>query len=228
MSRPTTTWGMCSRTRGDFRRRFPPIARRSASGPATSTRSSTWAMRLRAVGRLPEAIECYNQGLGSTLATCLLHTARAMVRIQMGDLVQGFPECEWRLHGRAIPSRRFAQPVWDGSPLDGRTILVCTEQGLGDSLQFIRYATRLPEQGGRVVVACPRQPGPDRAELPGRGRRGQRAGFAAGVRLPCSRDEPGADPGHDASRPSRPRSPTSPPSPPAWNAGGPSSKASTS
>ena len=57
--------------------------------------------------------------------------------------------------GRTCRSTGSTQPVWDGTPLDGRTILICTEQGLGDSLQFIRYATRVARAGGRVVVACP-------------------------------------------------------------------------
>ena len=110
---------------------------------------------LRALGRLPEAIECYNEGLRLDPNHVLLHTARAMVRIQIGDLVQGFAECEWRLHGPAAPVHRFTQPVWDGAPLDGRTILILAEQGLGDTLQFIRYAARAARRGGRVVVACP-------------------------------------------------------------------------
>jgi Tfp pilus assembly protein PilF len=110
---------------------------------------------LRALGRLDEAIACYNEGLRLDPGHILLHTARAMVWIQMGDLVQGFAECEWRLEGPNPPIKRFTQPVWDGAPLDGRTLLICTEQGLGDTLQFIRYAAPAAARGGRVVVACP-------------------------------------------------------------------------
>src|SRR5207253_8145999 len=51
--------------------------------------------------------------------------------------------------------RRFAQPVWDGSTLDGRTILLHMEQGLGDMLQFIRYAPPVKARGATVVVSCP-------------------------------------------------------------------------
>ena len=52
-------------------------------------------------------------------------------------------------------SRQFAQPAWDGSPLSGRTILVYAEQGLGDTLQFIRYTSLLARQGARVLFECP-------------------------------------------------------------------------
>ena len=47
------------------------------------------------------------------------------------------------------------QPQWNGFPLKGRTILVITEQGFGDVLQFIRYAPILKAQGARVIFECP-------------------------------------------------------------------------
>jgi Tfp pilus assembly protein PilF len=109
---------------------------------------------LRAMGKLTEALQCYDEGLRLAPDHVLLHQARAMVSIQMGDLVRGFAECEWRLQGRDLPIHSLTQPVWDGSPLFGRTILICAEQGLGDTLQFIRYATLAARCGGRVVVAC--------------------------------------------------------------------------
>ena len=49
---------------------------------------------------------------------------------------------------------RCPQPRWDGSPLEGRTILLRCEQGLGDSLQFIRYAELVRQRGGKVAVRC--------------------------------------------------------------------------
>ena len=48
------------------------------------------------------------------------------------------------------------QPLWDGKPLDGRTVLLHPEQGMGDTLQFIRYAPLVKKRGGRVIVECQR------------------------------------------------------------------------
>jgi len=44
--------------------------------------------------------------------------------------------------------------MWDGRPLNGQRVLIHAEQGLGDSIQFIRYAPRIVERGGVVVVEC--------------------------------------------------------------------------
>ncbi len=76
----------------------------------------------------------------------------AMLYIQ-GDHFRAWTEYEWRLQGY---SSDLPQPLWDGSSLDGRTVLLDAEQGLGDQLQFIRYARLVKEQGGRVVVKCSR------------------------------------------------------------------------
>jgi len=49
---------------------------------------------------------------------------------------------------------RFPQPLWDGSALDRRTILLHAEQGLGDTVHFIRYVPLVRQRCGKVIVAC--------------------------------------------------------------------------
>jgi hypothetical protein len=48
----------------------------------------------------------------------------------------------------------FTQPQWDGSELKGRTIFIFAEQGLGDTMQFVRYLPLVQQRGGRVVFQC--------------------------------------------------------------------------
>ena len=56
---------------------------------------------------------------------------------------------------KQTPPRPFRQPRWDGSALAGRRILLWLEQGLGDAIQFIRYAPLMKDRGATVFVECP-------------------------------------------------------------------------
>jgi hypothetical protein len=51
----------------------------------------------------------------------------------------------------------FAEPPWDGRPLEGRTLLLHAEQGFGDAIQFIRYLPLAAERGGRIIIECQAQ-----------------------------------------------------------------------
>src|SRR5205807_4728934 len=82
------------------------------------------------------------------------HLGRAQTWLQMEDFERGWDEFEWRWRRSGFPPRPFPQPLWDGGPLEGRTILLHAEQGLGDTLQFIRYAPLVKERGGWVIVEC--------------------------------------------------------------------------
>lgn len=76
------------------------------------------------------------------------------VSLLMGDFEDGWKGYEARREMREfIPHiRSFPQPYWDGSPLDGRTILLHAEQGLGDSIQYLRYIKKIAGHGGKIVV----------------------------------------------------------------------------
>jgi tetratricopeptide (TPR) repeat protein len=62
---------------------------------------------------------------------------------------------------------RFPGPLWDGSAPAGKTLLVYPEQGLGDAVQFARYATTLAAAGARCVIRCPEVLAPLFASIPG-------------------------------------------------------------
>jgi tetratricopeptide (TPR) repeat protein len=109
---------------------------------------------LRAQARLAEAVACYDQALLLQPDHPQVHLSRALCRLQMGDFEQGWAEYEWRLKCKDFAIPAFRQPVWDGAPLDGRAILLYADHGLGDTLQFIRYAPLVRERGGRVILHC--------------------------------------------------------------------------
>jgi hypothetical protein len=73
----------------------------------------------------------------------------------LGDFVQGWRQYEWRFKQEELvaPNRDFGVPRWHGTEaLEGRTILLHFEQGLGDTIQFCRYAKALAQQGARVIL----------------------------------------------------------------------------
>jgi tetratricopeptide (TPR) repeat protein len=86
----------------------------------------------------------------------LAHMSKASLLFLRGDLQSGWLEYEWRWQSKGFPTQwpNWPQPAWDGSPLRGRTLLLWPEQGLGDAIQFVRYATQASQQGGRVTVVC--------------------------------------------------------------------------
>jgi tetratricopeptide (TPR) repeat protein len=108
-------------------------------------------------GQLKEAITSYQRALELKPGFAEARKRLGMVWLLMGNLEQGWSEYEWRLKERRAPVRAFPQPLWDGAPLPGRTILVHTEGGSGDILQFVRFASAIKQRGATVVVECPRR-----------------------------------------------------------------------
>ncbi len=111
------------------------------------------------LGELDEAIASYQRALEISPSDPQAHWNYAQALLLKGQFEKGWLEYEWRWKCEDFPSlkRNFAQPLWDGSNLNGRTILLHCEQGMGDSIQFIRYVPIVARLGGRVVVECPPQ-----------------------------------------------------------------------
>ena len=107
---------------------------------------------LRDLGHLNEALACFDKALEIDPDFVYCHWDRSLALLLRGDFEEGFAEYEWRWKLPHNPPRGYTQPLWDGGALDGRTIFVHQEQGLGDMIQFVRYLPMVKEQGGTVVV----------------------------------------------------------------------------
>ncbi len=82
------------------------------------------------------------------------HANRALLRLLRGDFAAGWPEYEYRWGTFGLHPRHTDKPRWDGSPLVDKTILIYVEQGLGDTIQFVRYAPLVKERVGTVILEC--------------------------------------------------------------------------
>lgn len=107
-------------------------------------------------GRLVEAVEHYDHCLRLDPQCAQTRWNRAVAWLRLGNFVQGWSEYEWRFQLDEIVPQQFNVPLWDGWPLEGRTILLHAEQGLGDTIQMVRFAAEVQARGGRVVLACQR------------------------------------------------------------------------
>jgi hypothetical protein len=107
------------------------------------------------LGRRQEGIKHFEDAIRLRPEYPEAHLNRALNWLCNGDFARGWPEYEWRLKVKPFKHKTVPGPRWDGSPLDGKTLLIAAEQGLGDSIHFIRYATLAKERGAKVVVDCP-------------------------------------------------------------------------
>jgi Tfp pilus assembly protein PilF len=106
----------------------------------------------RAKRQSAEALKWYEEALRKSPNHSQVRVSRALLWLQLGQFKQGFAEYEWRLQCKEYAIPAFSQPMWDGSPLDGRAILIYGDHGMGDTLQFIRYAPQVKARGGRVIA----------------------------------------------------------------------------
>ncbi|MEM1170464.1 MAG: tetratricopeptide repeat protein, partial [Cyanobacteria bacterium P01_H01_bin.35] len=90
------------------------------------------------LGRLVESQKYYQEAIKLDKNHANAHFGLALILLKQGNFIQGFHKYEWRWQKKDFGSRNFSQPLWDGSSFQGKTLLVYIEQGLGDSIQFIR------------------------------------------------------------------------------------------
>ena len=111
-------------------------------------------MIYRTWGYIPQAIACLEHAVTLAPESVDVHWNLAHALLVSGELTRGFAEYEWRFKREGQNKRQINLPRWTGESLNGKTILLTLEQGMGDAIQFVRFAEEVAARGGRVIVEC--------------------------------------------------------------------------
>ncbi|HEX4650197.1 MAG TPA: tetratricopeptide repeat protein, partial [Granulicella sp.] len=106
---------------------------------------------LEARGSFDAALAQYRRAVALRPAYAEAVWNQALVELLQGDFAAGWAHYESRWSGVGT-ARNFTQPQWRGEALGGARILLYAEQGLGDTVQFLRYVAMVQAAGGSVVL----------------------------------------------------------------------------
>jgi tetratricopeptide (TPR) repeat protein len=112
------------------------------------------AALLQELRRFDEALRDYDRAIALSPQLADAHWNKALLHLVRGNYEDGWRLYEWRWQGpQKDEVRSFAQPLWLGrEPLQGRRILLHAEAGLGDTIQFCRYAPLVSALGAQVAL----------------------------------------------------------------------------
>jgi len=111
----------------------------------------------REQGRLDEALACFRLAAEFNPDYVEAHHNQSQLLLLKGDFDRGWKEYEWRWRHNRVAPFHFTKPKWDGQGLAEKTIFIHAEQGLGDTIQFVRFVSILKGMGSTVIFGCQKQ-----------------------------------------------------------------------
>lgn len=151
--------GNTLQTSGDLEEAAHAYRRVLALDPNSIDGHSNLALTLLKLGQASESLAMYEQIMSRWPSFNDARANRSLAMLTLGDFERGWQEYESRWSSpQFVSSKPSGMPRWTGEALGaGKTIVLVSEQGFGDTIQFVRYAPMVRERtgGAKVVVACP-------------------------------------------------------------------------
>ncbi|UFN50722.1 tetratricopeptide repeat protein [Roseomonas sp. OT10] len=164
--------GITLATLGRFGEAEPALREALRRRPGSAEVLNSLGALSRDLGRDSEAEALLREALRLRPGYGEAETNLGFLLLQQGRFREGWTAHEARWHASPLcrERRELHAPIWDGSPLAGRTLLLHAEQGLGDTLQFCRFVPWVARSGGEILLEVPPPLIPLLADQPGMGR----------------------------------------------------------
>lgn len=103
-------------------------------------------------GRIDRAFQHYFEAMQLNPNDSELHRNLGVIHLLQGNFKEGWREYRYRWQCNDAIQHRYTQPKWTGQDLKGKTLLLYSEQGLGDTIHFVRLAETVKQLGARTIV----------------------------------------------------------------------------
>ncbi|MEO8134011.1 MAG: tetratricopeptide repeat protein [Betaproteobacteria bacterium] len=150
--------GLLHQSRAEFSVAEAGYRRALALSPDYAPAWNNLGLALQEQGALDDAIGCFRAAIRNQADFAEAHWNLSLALLASGEFAEGFVEQEWRLEvarHRDWWTRRRLFPQWRGEPVAGKRVLILAEQGMGDMVQFVRYAEGLAARGAIVLLEAP-------------------------------------------------------------------------
>lgn len=101
-----------------------------------------------------KAVKSYDTAIAADQQYATAHFNRACIKLQQGDFTEGWKEYEWRWKMPTFQPFNCPQPQWQGEDISDKAILIHTEQGHGDAMQFARFLPLVRARCKRLILIC--------------------------------------------------------------------------
>jgi tetratricopeptide (TPR) repeat protein len=148
--------GLILQDQGRIEDAIASFERATALNPTDPNAHSNLGPALIEQGRLDDALQALERALALDPKLPEAHFNQSLVYLLRGDFARGWEEYRWQWRKKAIRDK-FPQPLWDGGAIRDKTVLLYADQGLGDTIQFLRFVPQVLERAKAVIVQV--QPG---------------------------------------------------------------------